>query len=232
MECHGTYAKIHEEENLGTVFDSASIIYGIDCERCHGPAAKHVAWQTAHPGELTGKYIVNAARLSRQQRLDACALCHSGFRQETRPAFSFQVGDTLENFSTASYDTAAVATLDVHGNQYGLLTASKCFRLSDKLDCSSCHDPHANEYGMPAVYSKRCTSCHDGASGHPCTLPAVTRLRLSGNCIDCHMPALPSNAITLLVNGEAQPVHDLVRTHRVAIYADATRQFLEKIGKR
>ncbi|HLI93081.1 MAG TPA: NapC/NirT family cytochrome c, partial [Puia sp.] len=151
---------------------------------------------------------------------------------ETEPSFSFQIGDTLDNYSTASYDTAAVATLDVHGNQYGLLTASKCFRLSDNLDCSSCHDPHANEYGKMAVYSQRCISCHNAASGHTCSSPAVKRMGLTGNCIDCHMPALPSNAITLQVNGEAQLVHDLVRTHRVAIYADATRQYLEKIGKR
>ena len=232
MECHGTYAHVEETADMGTVFDASSIIYGIDCERCHGPGARHVAWQTAHPGEVTGKYILNAARLSRRQRLDACALCHSGLREEIAPAFSFKVGDTLDNYSTASYDSSAVDTLDVHGNQYGLLTASKCFRMSEKLDCSSCHDPHANEYGMMAVYSKRCVSCHNGTGAPACSLPAVQRFGLTGNCIDCHMPALPSNKIMLQVNNGEQPVHDLVRTHRVAVYADATRQFLERIGKR
>jgi predicted CXXCH cytochrome family protein len=227
MECHGTNAKIAEVDGRGTVFDSSSIIYGIDCERCHGPGSQHVAWHSAHPGELTGKYIVNAKRLSRQQRLDACALCHSGFREESQPSFSFRVGDTLDNYSTANYDTAATATLDVHGNQYGLLTASKCFRQS-QMDCSSCHDPHANENGKMSVYSQRCLSCHNTASQHPCSSPFVKQMNLTGNCIDCHMPALASQAIAMKLSGKDELIHDLIRTHRVAVYADATRDFLAK----
>jgi hypothetical protein len=38
------------------------------------------------------------------------------------------------------------------------------------------------------------------------------------NCIDCHMPALPSNKIILQFNGGTNLVHDLVRTHRIAVY--------------
>lgn len=227
MECHGTYARITEQEGEGTVFDSASIIYGIDCERCHGPGAEHVAWHTAHPGELTGRYIINARHLSRQQRLDACALCHSGFRKELLPSFSFQVGDTLDNYSVAGYDTSAAATLDVHGNQYGLLTASKCFRQSDQLDCSSCHDPHANEYGKMEVFSRRCSACHNGTTGHGCTFGPVRQMRRVNNCIDCHMPALPSQVIVLQVSGQQQPVHDLVRTHRVAVYPRISEEWLK-----
>lgn len=231
MECHGTYAKTTESEGQGTVFDSASIVYGIDCERCHGPGAAHVTWHTAHPGEVAGKYILDTRRLSRRQRLDACALCHSGFRKETAPSFSFQVGDTLENYSSAAYDTTAVDTLDVHGNQYGLLTASACFRRSDQLDCSSCHDPHANEYGKMEVYSRRCINCHNGTSLHGCTDPPVIKLRLTTNCIDCHMPALPSQVITLQVSGQEQPVHDLVRTHRVAVYPRISEEWLRTRGQ-
>ena len=229
MECHGTYAKIAELEGKSTVFDSTSILYGIDCERCHGPGARHVAWQTAHPTERTAKFIINTRPLPRQRRLDACALCHSGFRNQQLPAFSFTAGDTLDNFSTASYDTSATANLDVHGNQYGLLTASKCFRLSDRLDCSSCHNPHVNEHGRMDLYSQRCITCHNGSSRHTCSLSQVKTMGLSANCIDCHMPALPSNAITLQLSGEARLVHDLVRTHRVAIYPDATKEFLSHL---
>jgi hypothetical protein len=226
MECHGTYAKIAEVDGKGTVFDSSSIIYGIDCERCHGAGSQHVAWHSAHPGELTGKYIVNAKRLNRRQRLDACALCHSGFRQENQPSFSFRVGDTLDNYSTANYDSAATATLDVHGNQYGLLTSSKCFQQS-QLDCSSCHNPHANEHQQFAVYSQRCLSCHNTASEHPCSSPVVKQMNVTSNCIDCHMPALASQKIVMQISGKDEMIHDLVRTHRVAIYPDATRDYLK-----
>jgi len=54
-------------------------------------------------------------------------------------------------------------------------------------------------------------------------------MRLTNNCIDCHMPALPSNAITLQLSGEARLVHDLVRTHRVAIYPDATTEYISHL---
>ncbi len=233
MECHTSYARVAETPDRGTVIDSASILYGIDCERCHGPGAQHVAWHMAHPGELTGRYIVNAARLSRQQQLDACALCHSGFRNEFTPAFSFQVGDTLENYSSAPYDSSATAALDVHGNQYGLLTASKCFRLSDKLDCGSCHDAHINEYGKTEIYSARCVTCHNGAALHSCSMPEVKKMLAKTSrpgrvdCIDCHMPALPSAVITFGVNGKDKPMPDLIRTHRVAIYPDISAQWLQ-----
>jgi hypothetical protein len=244
IECHGTYAKTAQVEGRGTVFDSTSILYGIDCERCHGPGAEHVAWHTAHPGELTGRFIVNAAHLGRQQRLDACALCHSGRRQEFRPSFSFRVGDVLDSFSTGTYDTTATANLDVHGNQYGLLTESKCFRFSDKLDCQSCHDPHTNEYGQVATYSARCMNCHNGVALHSCSMPEISKVLAKAaasnvptekvahavNCVDCHMPALPSNKITLQIDGQDQPVHDLVRTHRVAIYPDIAREYLSEQG--
>jgi hypothetical protein len=239
MECHTSYAKVTETPDRGAVIDSTSIVYGIDCERCHGPGARHVTWHTAHPGALTGRYIVDAKRLSRQQRLDACALCHSGFRKEFTPAFSFQVGDTLDNYSSAPYDTSATASLDVHGNQYGLLTASKCFRESDNLDCSSCHDPHADEYGKTVAFSARCVTCHNGNSGHSCSMPEVKKMiatvgsRASAvNCIDCHMPSLPSNTITFLVNDQDQPMHDLIRTHLVAIYPDIAKAYLQKIATR
>jgi len=235
MECHGTYAKTAELEGLSTVVDITSILYGIDCERCHGPAAQHVAWQTAHPTERTARYIINTRQLPRQRRLDACALCHSGFRDQQMPPFSFRAGDTLDNFSTANYDTTATATLDVHGNQYGLLTASKCFRMSDQLDCSSCHNPHVNEHGKMEVYSQRCITCHNGnggsggSRGHTCSFPPVKTMGLTSNCIDCHMPALPSNAITLQLSGEAGSYTTLVRTHRVAIYPDAAKEYINHL---
>ena len=118
MECHTTNARTEEQDNLGTVFDKSSILYGIDCERCHGPASGHVAFHQSHPGETIGKYIINARRLGRQQRLDACALCHSGLRQPLRPSFLFNVGDTLDDFSTPGYNTDSVSSLDEIGRAH------------------------------------------------------------------------------------------------------------------
>ena len=227
LECHGTYFKNVEGLNNVKAFDKHQILYGVDCERCHGPAADHVTFQSSHPLEKKAKFIINPARLSRQQKLDNCALCHSGIRDMTRPSFSFVVGDTLDNYSVPDYKLDSAANLDVHGNQYGLLTASKCFKMS-KMDCSSCHNVHVKETNKVELFSQRCTTCHTTANHNFCTQPALPGLNLRSNCIDCHMPALPSNQIFLQVADRSKSTPDLVRTHRVGIYREQIKQYLEK----
>lgn len=228
LECHSTYAKAGQDENQEPFYDKTQIIYGIDCERCHGAAAEHVAFQQAHPQEKTAKYITGIKQLSRQQRLDGCALCHSGFRNAIQQPFSFKIGDTLNNFSSARYSADSISTLDVHGNQYGLLMASKCFKMS-QLDCSSCHNVHVNEVNSPKLFSQRCITCHTDIK-HTSLMLTTDKLQLlKSNCIDCHMPMLPSGKITLIVATSEDAVPDVVRTHKIAIYADQTKKLLEKI---
>ncbi len=233
IECHGTYAKVEDRSNTnnGDFFDKSQIIYGVDCEKCHGPAAEHVAWHQGHPDETTGKFILDARSMPRQRRLDACALCHAGIRDELQRAFSFKVGDTLDNYSVPAYNTDSVATLDVHGNQYGLLTSSKCFQQS-QMDCSSCHNPHVNEFNSPKIFSQRCMTCHNEPSHNTCTMPATAGLVLGDNCIDCHMPNLPSQKIFLMLSNGSKTTPDLVRTHRIAVYAASTKDYLEKLKSR
>jgi hypothetical protein len=230
LECHSTYAKANLQSDNSTVFEKSSIIYGIDCERCHGPAANHVNYHTAHPKDTIAKFIINARRLARTQRLDACALCHSGVRKEIKPVFSFTVGDNLSDYSTPNYNTDSSSWLDVHGNQYGLLTASKCFKMSN-MDCSSCHNVHKEEINEPEVFSSRCMNCHNQASHNFCTLTSLPASTLIKNCIDCHMPRLPSKKIFLQMTDEKQSTPDLVRTHRIAIYPDQTKAFIERLQK-
>ena len=56
LECHSTYANTISSENKEPEeFDHYQILYGVDCEKCHGPAAKHVEYQTQNPKETKGK---------------------------------------------------------------------------------------------------------------------------------------------------------------------------------
>jgi hypothetical protein len=229
LECHSTYFKKIAEENNVISFDKHQIVYGVDCERCHGPAADHVVFQSRHPEEKAAKFIINPARLSRQQKLDNCALCHSGIREMIRPSFSFVVGDTLDHYSSPDYKLDSAEKLDVHGNQYGLLTASKCFKNSS-MHCSSCHNVHVKEADKVELFSQRCTTCHTVANHNFCTQPALPGLKLLKNCIDCHMPALPSTKIFLEVEDRSRATPYLVRTHLIGIYKEQVKRYLESLA--
>ena len=227
LECHGSNAVIEDAGDHVDYFDKKSIVYGVDCERCHGPSALHVAFHTAHPEEKTAKYALNQKGLSREQNLDLCALCHSGIRIAVKPAFSYKAGDRLEDFSLPKYNTDSVAMLDVHGNQYGLLTSSKCFRNS-QMNCSSCHQVHGREVNEPALFSQRCMSCHNGTAQPECKVKPAAGMVLSDNCVDCHMPSLPSKAIFLQLADPAKSTADFVRSHRIAIYPAIAKAFIKQ----
>ena len=143
------------------------------------------------------------------------------------PSFSYKVGEDLDDFSLPTQPADSGATLDVHGNQYGLLASSKCFRMSD-MDCSSCHNVHTKETNNLELFSARCMNCHKRGGDNFCTQPEIPGLVLSKNCIDCHMPDLPSRQVFLRSSGNRSTPF-FVRTHLVGNYEKQVKLFLEKI---
>lgn len=229
MECHTTKTDVLSHET--NEYDRASIVYGVTCERCHPGAREHAEFQTAHPNEKKSQYVVNAANLPRQLRMDACALCHSGLRNALQHPFSFQVGDTLEKYSQGHPASKQADTLDVHGNQYGLLTSSQCYIKSPNMDCSTCHDVHKNEFKNPKLFSSKCMNCHNGNDHPECTMQTGKNIVKSDNCIDCHMPVLASKKILLNVKSGEQLLPDYLRSHYIAINKEATAEFIRKNKK-
>jgi len=221
FECHSS--NIRSELNASTagiseVLIESSLIYGIDCERCHGPAAGHVNYHLEYPEIKTAKHITSIKSLGQQQKLDMCAVCHSGndkLKIESR--FKFRPGDTLANFFMASGRTGT-SDFDVHGNQYRLMSESKCFLASNQMNCSSCHNPHTNANNDLAIYSQKCMSCHSDAGHNFCTMADSIGPSIKNNCIDCHMPKKPSEAISFRLPGNSQTTSYLLRTHRIATY--------------
>lgn len=232
LECHVSYAEgIAGPALEPTAFDRNKILYGVDCQKCHGPAAKHVAYQTQHPQDTTAKYIVNPVKLSRQKQLDICTLCHGGNIQKTKPSFEFTAGKDLSDyFSIDSKDDVVLnsSEIDVHGNQVGLLKASKCFKMSAAMTCSTCHNTHENERGRTELFSKRCISCHNTTDEQFKTSTHSQIASVEKNCIDCHMPAQPSKAIAVFLQGEETPKTSLLRSHFIGIYQDEVRKFINK----
>ncbi|MGN6401223.1 MAG: multiheme c-type cytochrome [Flavisolibacter sp.] len=227
--CHSSYAQVQQSYKgfqLEEAFEKGKMIYGIDCERCHGPAADHVAYQASHPAEKKAKFMARVASLSRQQQIDMCAICHSGFREMQQPAFGFKPGDKLADYFLPEYKIVDVNHMDVHGNQTQLMMASQCYLQSKTLTCTSCHDVHKNERDDMAVFSRRCTNCHKSVDHsfvkEDKKLDAVAQI----NCIDCHMPLKPSSVITMLTQQKASAKPDFIRTHLVKVYPDETEKVL------
>jgi hypothetical protein len=229
LECHSTYF----EKTNGTgknfdEFDRNKIIYAVDCEKCHGPGKDHVEFQTKNPALKQAKFIVNPGKLSRERLMDLCSLCHGGPMKKTKPSFQFQAGDTLSNYFEFFPTDPNISNIDVHGNQAGLLSLSKCFTMSN-MTCISCHSVHENEKDKIEIFSQRCMNCHSNGLGKLCKMTSTIGGIISQNCIDCHMPKQPSHAVAVYLQGAEVPTPALMRTHLVKIYPDETKKFLEQL---
>ena len=157
LECHTTFAqRISAPDHKPEDFDP-NIIYGVDCEKCHGPAARHVEFQTQNPKDNAGKIYSE----SRQNFQDNRIWIYVVYAMEVR----LQIQNLLLNLLPATnyliifrkiHQPSDPENIDVHGNQLGLLSASKCFRMSQTMTCTTCHNPHENERGKIALFSQRC----------------------------------------------------------------------------
>jgi tetratricopeptide (TPR) repeat protein len=196
MFCHNGYPAVKPGADLAgakPVFD-ANLPEGIDCQRCHGPGAAHLAALNsgrAKPEEIR-RTIVNPARLSRDRQLEVCMQCHLesssrplpySIRRYERGVFSYRPGEPLADYSL-HFDQKPKEGQDrfeIAGAGYRL-RQSACFRNSE-MTCLTCHDPHDIPRGLEAKqhYVSVCRSCH-ATSNH------VVQMNTSANCLDCHMP--------------------------------------------
>jgi hypothetical protein len=237
LECHASYISDQPDDakslNAAEQFDKSSLVYSVDCERCHGPGAQHVDFQTNNPTVKTAKFIASFSSLPRARRMDMCAVCHSGNKsQMLRSTFGFRPGDTLGNFKLPGFESALDTNrLDVHGNQLQLLEGSKCF-INSKMDCSTCHDVHQNQRGNTTFYTQKCLSCHSAANHNYCKMAnTIDPQLIKSNCIQCHMPALTSNAIVSTTLDKTSFADISVHTHRIAIYPQEVKKILLMVGK-
>ncbi|KAF2335674.1 cytochrome c3 family protein [Flavobacterium daemonense] len=196
-----------------------TIVYGIDCEKCHGPAKKHVEFHLKNPNVKVANSITSFKNLNRQQRLDACALCHAGNDgMKLKSRFDFKPGDNLTDYYRATRSVTDTAQFDVHGNQFRLMAQSKCFMNSEKMDCITCHNPHENASKNMASYSKICMSCHQDLKHTDKTLKTMSGSLLAENCVECHMPKKASGAIKFQLSNSKQLGNYILRTHKIGIY--------------
>jgi len=214
LECHVSYFNwLPPALNR---YDKTSLVLGIDCERCHGPGALHVARErSSHPPKPGSQEqaIVNPAHLGHDQQLSLCSLCHSGGAPPRATPMTFIVGDDIHEYLKIM-PPPIDAPVDVHGNQVGALEQSKCYS-SGKLTCSTCHEVHQTQEDA-AAFSGHCLSCHKVRS---CGRYRVLGASIKPHCVECHMPVQDSQSVTSANPGRL--MHASMRAHRIAIYPGA-----------
>jgi predicted CXXCH cytochrome family protein len=202
MFCHNAYPEI-PAGNQGALAEPvyAWVPEGIDCQRCHGPGARHAQLaQTAGAKlEEVRNAIVNPKRLSAERQMEVCMVCHlettsfplpNAIQRYERGPFSFRPGEPMGDF-ILDFDHAPGTGRD---DKFEIVNAayrlrrSACFLQSKgALRCTTCHNPHDIPRGAEAVrhYTAVCRQCH--ASAIDRMTAAGTHPR-GAECVDCHMP--------------------------------------------
>ncbi len=219
VECHTTYIDFREPPNHYT---PQTAIFGISCERCHGPGAKHVAYHKANPDEKKSKHLVVPTKLSRERELMVCSQCHSGVNPNVTPPFSFKPGDDLAEHFQVSDDQSKANSVHT-SNQLLRLSKSGCFTKT-QMTCVDCHDPHHLERGDMKLFSKRCLNCHQVSQ---CGKHEQLGESLADNCIDCHMPKRAGDHLRL--DTAEKSIFPKLRDHHVRVDPKATKEFLEAL---
>ncbi len=170
LECHATRGEIREHEILG-------LEPHVGCQKCHWPGREHaIAMREAR---AQGATVPKRPQPSPLEQIRACSRCHL-------PAGS---DDELKSMP------GHIRSVRVQASE---LLQSRCFTQSEnRLDCSTCHDPHAPIVTDLAPYVEQCLACHGTPDSTSCPVSPKT------DCVRCHMP------VTKAENGI--PWHD----HRI-----------------
>ena len=193
MFCHNAYPKIpaKNEKPFAESVYTGPLPEGIDCERCHGSGARHIK-QAGARGT-----IINPRSLPADRQMELCMSCHlestsfplpNAIQRYDRGPFSFRPGEPLGDF-ILNFDHAPSAgredKFEIVNAAYRL-RQSACF-LKSKMQCTTCHNPHAAPRGDEAVrqYDAACRQCHGGPFNQ---VVAAGRHTAQSNCAECHMP--------------------------------------------
>jgi hypothetical protein len=162
-KCFGCHATLFAEDGAPP---GPTLIPNVSCERCHGPARKHVEAARAGRTDLAMPFGLETWTTESQLRL--CGQCH---RHPDGAAPGLIRPDNPE-----------IARFQPVG-----LMQSACYNESGgALSCVTCHDPHARATRDQATYETACLKCHAASPGASC--PVSPR----EGCIGCHMPKVDS----------------------------------------
>jgi hypothetical protein len=179
--CHATNA-VHAGR-----LDATHLTPGVQCERCHGSAAEHLAGLRTG-GDVRRATMQPLGRLSTEEMSDFCGQCHRTWSQ-----IAMEGPHNINNIRFQPYR----------------LTNSKCYDSTDaRIRCVACHDPHREVEKRPAFYDSRCQACHTTQVSP--AIPSARRVVVcpvaKKDCVTCHMPKI-----------ELPGSHNLFSDHRIRI---------------
>lgn len=203
MFCHNAYPKIpagHDRPFAESVY-SDPLPMGIDCQRCHGPGAKHAQLAKTAGAKLNDirNAIVNPSRLSRERRDEVCIQCHlestsfplpNSLQRYEHGPFAYHPGLPLSDY-WLFFDHAPAAG---RREKFELVNAvyrmrrSKCYLESEAaLSCTTCHNPHDAPRGAAATrhFDAACRQCHSADFDQAV---ASGKHTAAADCASCHMP--------------------------------------------
>lgn len=194
QSCHGSGIDV-SFDSTRQQWQTRVATYAIDCESCHGPAARHVSLM--QQGSTAADIGLEAlATVDKDRSIATCMGCHA---LKTRIAPGYAPGAALTDYYAVQLSHLGDAPFTPDGRtrtfayQEGHF-ASDCFR-NGGMTCTSCHDPHSQGYrtvdGLPIpgrVDDRQCTSCHASKRDD---IPAHTKhpaASTGSRCVSCHMP--------------------------------------------
>ena len=205
QQCHGSQIIA---KKIDDVYDVKFTSLSINCESCHGPAKNHATIMSNIVQNVVNEYqtigIESAVGISTNESLNMCFQCHA---VKTPIKNNYLPGENLEEFYSLKLPLlgnenpfSINGRIKTFGYQLNHLF-SDCF-LSGSMDCTSCHNPHSNDYqdiSKNALIGRfddnQCLSCHvtktSDIAAHTYHKPESE----GSSCIACHMPARQHLAI-------------------------------------
>ncbi len=238
ITCHNSLPEfVPGSENRFDFVDS-----GINCERCHGPGAVHVADKRAGKivDVVTGidYSIVNPAKLPIDLQLDVCQRCHiqgNAVLEDGKSFLDFRPGMKLSDVMNVFMPVFRGGEHEhIMASHVERMKMSRCFTQSklnaekspadklrpykDALTCVTCHNPHVSvKVTGTGLFNNACNNCHTGINKIVCTEKESKLKALNFNCVKCHMPA----------SGATDIPHVSVHDHFIRKPVDETK--IEKI---
>ncbi len=204
MFCHNAYPQIpptaHRDLSAHPAYE-ATLPVGIDCQRCHGPGAAHVAAAQDPKSSLQQiqAKILNPMRLSNDRQMEVCEQCHlettsrplpDRIRRYDQEPFGYKSNQPLAGFNSyfvRDPNKGRTDNFEIVNAPYRLRQSLCYLKSQGALTCETCHNPHDLHKGSDATsyYTNICMKCHAAS------LPAKIALHqhpASNDCVSCHMP--------------------------------------------